>query len=437
MNKIKLLDILTGKSVWENYQTYNITQWYSKEEMQKFQLNKLKLLLQHCNENIPYYQRIITKQGIDIEKIDSLDVLKQFPILTKEIIQANYDDFIPKNQNSIRGVKLGQTGGTTGNILFKRNDANSRSSAWGSAKRAEDWMGLNLPKKTLILMGGHVKKTSLLNRLTTKALELLSNNVKVDIYDTSNKTLETAINLLKSNKFSRIRAYPQFLFSIALKLEELEISFFVDSIYTTAEPLMPEHRALFKKVFNAEVFDQYGCGEIGGLAYECEKHEGLHITEEHVIVEQNNSNELIITDLDNYTMPFIRYWNADQAIISEKNCSCGRKSQLITQIMGRTCDYITGINGQYLHWAYFWHLIFDSDIAKNRNVKKFQIVQENNDRILVRLIADTLTEDEERFLITDIQKRIGKVNISIAYEDHIENSKTGKYRPVINHMLNL
>jgi phenylacetate-coenzyme A ligase PaaK-like adenylate-forming protein len=59
-------------------------------------------------------------------------------LLTKEIIQENYDDFTPLNISQIKGVKTSQTGGTTGNILLKRNDASSRSSAWGSYKRYED-----------------------------------------------------------------------------------------------------------------------------------------------------------------------------------------------------------------------------------------------------------------------------------------------------------
>lgn len=435
MNRIQIMDLLTGKQVWKFYQLYNKTQWYSEKEMKDFQIRKLKTLLNHCYRNVPYYQAIIDEKKIDIVNFKSLDILLEFPLLTKEIILANYEAFLPRNNDQINGLKISQTGGTTGNILFKRNDALTRSSIWGSYRRYEEWMGLSYKDKTLILMGGHVKKSSLKGSIIHHVISFLGNSVSVDIYNTSDETIEKVITLLQTNSFTQIRTYPQFLFSVSKKLEKLGLTFNIKSISTTAEPVLPEHRVLFKKVFNAEVFDQYGCGEIGGIAYECDKHEGLHIAEERVIIETNELNELIITDLDNYTMPFIRYWNADQAIIGKDKCSCGRKTAMIKQIMGRTCDYIIGLNGQFLHWAYFWHLIFDSNVAENRNLRKFQIVQTTKSNLLIRLVSDILTPEEEGFFLSDIKKRLGEMTLEFSYESNIENTKTGKYRPVINKLL--
>ena len=92
---------------------------------------------------------------------------------------------------------------------------------------------------------------------------------------------------------------------------------------TTAEPLLPQHRELFEKVFSAEVFDQYGCGEIGGIAYECPAHTGLHITEERLIVNTKDNGEFLLTALDNYAMPNINYWNGDEAEFENQECTCG------------------------------------------------------------------------------------------------------------------
>lgn len=435
MSKIKILDLLSGKNIWSYYQLYNKTQWYSEDEIKSYQLEKLRKLLKHCYGNVPYYKSIIDDNKIDIENFDSIDVLNSFPILTKETIQENYKLFLPINNNSIKGIKTSQTGGTTGNILIKRNDANTRSSIWASYKRYEDWMGLQKNDKTLILMGGDVKTPSLKEIVKNKILSLLNNSISINIYNTSNETIENIIKLLQTKSFDHIRSYPQFLYSVAQKLDQRGLHFNIKAISTTAEPIMSEHRILFKKVFNADVFDQYGCGEIGGIAYECSKHNGLHIADERVIIETNSLNELIITDLDNYTMPFIRYWNADQAVISNTPCKCGRKSKLIKEVMGRTCDYIIGNNGQFLHWAYFWHLIFDSNIATKRSLKKFQIVQNSENEIQIRLVSTTLSEDEKTFIISNMNERLGSINIIFTYESEIENSKNGKYRPVINTLI--
>jgi phenylacetate-CoA ligase len=119
--------------------------------------------------------------------------------------------------------------------------------------------------------------------------------------------------LLGKRKIKLLRSYTQYLYTIASELRQRGYRYNVKSIMTTAEPLFPEHRVLFQEVFGAEVFDQYGCGEIGGIAFECDHHEGLHVTEERVILETGETGELIITDLDNLALPLIRYSNADEA----------------------------------------------------------------------------------------------------------------------------
>jgi len=432
----KIIDILTGKNIAGYYKLYSKTQWLTNEQMQAFQLKKLQKLITHCYNNVPYYSKIMKSKGITPNDIVSLGNIQLFPILTKEIIKENYNDFIPINIKSIKGVKTSQTGGTTGNILFKRNDANTRSSAWASYKRfTEDWMGVSEQNKRLTLMGGHVIASSYKDRIKERIENFLSNSITFSPYDTSEQNAENIINSLQNNKFQLIKSYSQFLYQLALKLKQRGLKFDVKAITTTAEPLMQEHRELFKEVFNAETFDQYGCGEIGAIAYECNHHKGLHITEEKVIVEVNEKNDLIVTDLDNFSMPFIRYYNADQLILSNELCTCGRKSKLIKQILGRTCDYVIGDRGQILHWAYFWHLFFDTNMAKNRNLKKFQVVQQSEAILLIRLVADPLNEEEKMLIISDIVNRLGEIEVIFSFESDIENSSSGKYRPVINKLL--
>lgn len=435
MNTTRIMDFLSRKNVWEYYLLYNNTQWYSVEEIAQFQLQKLQELVRHCYYQVPFYAKFMRSNDIHPNDIKNLSDLKLFPVMTKEIVKANYAELIPTNLRNISGVKTGQTGGTTGNILFKRSDSNTRSSIWGAFKRFEDWMGYKPYDRALILMGGHVIGHNYYNKLKEIAISLLTNSVSFSPYDTSSKNVDNIIEVMKSDKFSLIRGYCQFLFFLSQKLKRQGITLNVKSITTTAEPLMTEHRKIFREVFNANIFDQYGFGEIGGVAFECEKHEGLHITEERVIVEVQDNNDLVVTDLDNYSMPFIRYWNADQAIISDKYCSCGRKHRLIKKIMGRSCDYLLGTNGEFLHWAYFWHLIFDSNIAINRKLEKFQIRQVSSTELIFRYIADTFSKKDKELLSGNIQEHLGPIQVTFVKEENIENAPSGKYRPVVNKIL--
>jgi len=434
-----LFDVLTGKQVQKYYKDYMESQWFSRSELLEIQQHKLQNLMNHCYENVPYYQKVMKAKGLIPSDFSSLDTLGELPILTKEVIKSQYNDFTPLNLAKIQGVKSGQTGGTTGSILIKRNDAHTRSSSWGAFKRFEDWMGFKAGDKALILMGGHVIHSQdikyIRSIVSSRLKHVLNNQIVFNPYSTDNNTTNRIIASLIKTDIKLIRGYSQYLYNLCQVMQRRGIRCHVPAITTTAEPLMTQHRDMFREVLGAEAYDQYGCGEIGGIAFECPQHEGLHITEERVIVEQNENNDLIVTDLDNYAMPFIRYYNADQAVIKQKKCSCGREHRLIEKVMGRTCDYVLGKKGEFLHWAYFWHLVFDSGIADKRDLSKFQIVQESQDQIIFRYVADSLSSEEIHTLTGNIQSRLGKVEVCFVQESDIPNTATGKYRPVVNKLI--
>ena len=439
MDYTKLFDMLSMKNVNHYYDSYMETQWFKSSDLAYLQSKKLFNLMDHCYAHVPFYRKAMLEKGLIPTDFNGISVLSEMPIIDKETIKSNYNDFIPIHISSIKGVKHGQTGGTTGSMLLKRNDANSRSSVWGAFKRFENWMGYSSKDKALILMGGHViqkKNISYYRGLVKKNIvNILKNQIAINPYNTDSKTLNQIISILLNNNIGLIRGYSQYLFNVCQKMQMRNIKVNVPLVTTTAEPLMLEQRKIFKEILGAESFDQYGCGEIGGVAFECSEHEGMHITEERVIVEQTNNHDLIMTDLDNYAMPFVRYYNADQAVISNERCGCGREHRLIKQVMGRTCDYVVGMNDEYLHWAYFWHLIFDSGISKKRDLSKFQIEQESQNKIIFKYIAKQLDKDEEKLLTDSIQSKLGNVEVVFSQEHDIPNTATGKYRPVINNLL--
>jgi hypothetical protein len=100
--------------------------------------------------------------------------------------------------------------------------------------------------------------------------------------------------------------------------------------------------------------------------------------------------------------------------------------------MGRTCDYLSCNDGKQLHWAYFWHLLFDTNIAVNRNMKKFQVLQRTLNDVEFRIVSDMLTEEDKNILSNSIKSNLGNVNITFINVEDIENASSGKYRPVVN-----
>jgi len=228
-----------------------------------------------------------------------------------------------------------------------------------------------------------------------------------------------------------IRGYSQALFEIAKEIEHQNLSFNVKAISTTSEPLMPEYRSIIGKAFNTQLYDQYGCGEIGSIAFECNEHSGLHVAEERVILEIINGQDIIVTDLDNFAMPFIRYEIGDEAEISNSKCTCGREGMIISKIRGRSCDYLISKEGERVHWGVIFHLMWDTKIAVNKNMKKYQLIQKSTDEVLFRYISDELTESEKNIIIDGIRIRLGNVQVHFSQEKEIETTKTGKHRMVI------
>jgi len=168
------------------------------------------------------------------------------------------------------------------------------------------------------------------------------------------------------------------------------------------------------------------------VAYECDHHKGLHITGEHVIFETGNNGEIILTDLDNYSFPFLRYRNGDMAVMTDEQCSCGREGTLIKSVAGRTSDNLHTSSGLPVHWGYFHHLLIYTGIGTVRNMIKFQVVQEPNLDILLKIQSDTLNSEDKNLLIRKIREKFGNIGVEIENVDAIPSGESGKFKAVIS-----
>jgi len=186
----------------------------------------------------------------------------------------------------------------------------------------------------------------------------------LDAFNMNPQTMTAFMALMHKNRPSVLRGYTSALVELARFVRDQNLEPPVlKALTTTAEQVLPEQRRLLEDVFRAPLLDQYGCGEVMGVAYECRERSGLHIAEEHCIVEvvdddgnplaPGEPGKLALTNLDNEATPFIRYVNGDEAALMEEHCPCGRELPLMTRVTGRTSDVIFGINGNRAHGEYF------------------------------------------------------------------------------------
>jgi phenylacetate-CoA ligase len=175
-----------------------------------------------------------------------------------------------------------------------------------------------------------------------------------------------------------------------------------------------------------------------GVAFECHTHEGLHVSSEHVICEILTNGEpaapgevgdVVLTDLDNRAMPFIRYAPGDMAAWSPQACSCGRGLPLLQSLAGRRTDVIVGPSGQAAHGILFSRALAQLNWFGDYQVRQFQVVQTSPEVLTIRLVAQTEPGAEAIGTLTGhLQDYLGPIRVEVELCDEIETSPSGKLR---------
>ena len=210
-----------------------------------------------------------------------------------------------------------------------------------------------------------------------------------------------------------LRAYPSSLAVFARYLKEHCISGITPKLVeVTAEKVTPYQRQLFEEVFHAPVADHYASLEIYSYAYQCPQG-GLHLNEDrHLELVDNNGQvvgpgrmgEVVVTALNQYAMPFIRYKNGDVAIYEPNGCPCGRGLPTLREVVGRNNDLLVHPDGHVVHYVAITLVI-----RQWKQVQQFQIYQPDRKHLEVRLVCkQTLPSGELAKICLQIQPFFGK-----------------------------
>jgi phenylacetate-CoA ligase len=160
-------------------------------------------------------------------------------------------------------------------------------------------------------------------------------------------TLRRYVDFVRRRRPALLDGYAEAFNVVASLLASKEIDGLqAGAIISSAQTLPPETRALVERQFGCRVFDKYGAREFSGIAHECEAHAGYHVNAESYLVEvvrdgrpaaPGEVGEVVITDLNNYCMPFIRYRIGDLAVAMDDRvaCACGRGLPMIEVVIGR------------------------------------------------------------------------------------------------------
>ena len=430
---------LRGRHTLDYLKAYERDQWQAPEALATLQWQRLKRLLEHCQREVPYYQRRWHELGVTPDDIRTPADYAQLPVLTKADIRANFDALQASSQ---RGTLLFKaTGGSTGEPMrfgYTRESNDRRTAVmW----RGYGWAGSRMGRRTLFLWGGAVGDPTRAHQLKDRIYNALFARRILNSFHMTEANMASYADAIDRYRPEVIVAYvgplvrlAQWLLATGRKVWQPQ------SIIGAAEALHGFQREILEQAFGCPAFNTYGCREFMLIASECEQRHGLHINTDHLVVElrrpadarpEHSTGEVVITDLFNYGMPLLRYVNGDMATHSNASCPCGRGLPLLERIDGRVLDVIRTPDGHILPGEFFPHMLKDVP-----GVVRFQLVQRQLDRLDLAIVRGAGFNDAS---LASIRREVGKVlgesiTLDCRFVDDIPLTPSGKLRVTVSEL---
>jgi len=396
------------------------------------QFLQLQDLLTHAYKNVPYYTQIFRERGLRPPDIHSFEDMEKLPILTKDIVRKHFKDLTATNAQDI-AHSIAHTSGSTGEPLEYCIDGTLSILTHACVQRHWRWCGIE-PRELVAVFRG-----TLINdfgKAQACYWNLEDRQLHFSTFNMTDEVMFEYVKQINKHRPALIRGYPSSLEILACFVDKEGLSISSPrAVHTSSETVSSEQRKIIENAFGAPLFDWYGHGESTVCAGECEKHEGLHLNPEFGYTEflktpetehMDNTFNMVSTSLHNYSMPFIRYDSEDLALLENKQCSCGREMPLVTKLIGRQADIISGPNGVKVSpssFVHFWKYRVADDLL---DIRYAQVVQKSPSRIEMRLVGEKVAKNE-RVMVGELKQLLGEVDVSFEYLSDVPTGQKWRF----------
>ncbi len=417
---------------------YQRDQWLAPEQIAALQWQRLKQLLEHCERTVPYYRQRWREAGIAVADIRSLDDYARLPVLTKSDIRQHFDALQAEGWHD--RVLTKATGGSTGDPLrfgYTRESYERRTAVmW----RGYGWAGSRMGRRTLFVWGGAVGTPHRFQQFKDRVYNAAFARHVLNSFNMTDANMAEFADAIDRYRPQVIVGYVGPLVRLAQWLLDTGRRVVApQSIIGAAESLHEFQREIIERAFGCPAYNTYGCREFMLIASECERREGLHVNADHLVVELQRHpdapvtepGEVVITDLFNYGMPFVRYLNGDVATASDHVCSCGRGLPLLQRVDGRLLDAIRTPAGHLLPGEFFPHMLKDVP-----GLVRFQVVQRRLDQLELSLVRGPgFDEASLAYIRRELAKVVGdSLQLNVHFVDDIPLTPSGKWRVCISEL---
>lgn len=431
---LPLSDIITGQNISSYLRFLRKSQNWSREQLDEFQNQRLRILITHAYDNVPFYHDKMDELGLKPSDIKTKADLHKLPIITKALIKKKgIERFTASNIPEKQIIRVASSG-STGEPLFYLNTKQAYSMNIATNLRGWFSMGYRLGDR-YIKLSQNPRKAPL-----KKLQDKVTNNLYLATNPLTDANFAYILEQIEKYRPKVIRCYPDpLLFLARYKKEHPEYSYSPMVITTTGNTLFPETRKEIEDAFGCKIADSYSC-EGNSTVFECPTHTCYHSSEEYGISEvvdesgcpiTSGVGRLISTDLWNTAHPFIRYDTQDLVEVDDKPCECGRQHLKIKRILGRDNEVLVMPSGQRFIVHNFTGFFQTNTPKVNRSIDQFQVVGRRNGTVLFRLVVNNRYSDRVGEYIAQFWQREFGVPVTIELVTEIPIMHNNKRRFII------
>lgn len=405
-------------------------------QLQRDQWVKLKILIQHAYDHVPYYNKLFKDAKITPADINNPHDMEKIPLSDKNSIRNAFPhDIISKGYTEADYIK-DHTSGSCGIPLEYVVDKKALEMEGYMSLRVYRLAGVKWMDKFVHICpsaGNTYRRIKC--KLKTKFARVII-NLPLDFLEVSPwLNIKEQVNILEKYQPDIITAYGSSLFAIANKVRKTRTNLRPRICFSIAEFLPHENRKFIENILHTRVYRIYGSREFGEIGEECPKFRGYHLNIDCYFIEivkggkqcgVGEKGEIVITSLYNFAMPFIRYRIEDIGELSDESCSCGRTLPLLKEVIGRTSDIITAPSGEMVVPEFFWN-----PWREIKGLQQAQLVQEKKDLLILKMVVSKEFDKKALRKLGGIyKKKMGNITIKYEFVKEIPREKSGKYRMV-------
>jgi len=418
----------------------------SSAAIKHVQRERLQRLLHHAWSTTEYYRDVLEQCGaVTAAGAVNLDRFEDIPFLTKDIIRSQGSRLRAKSMPEGRRAHANQTGGSTGVPVQFWQDNGYWDATIATRTHQFSMTGKDLGEREMKIWGSDRDLFHGTIGLKAKIENWIYNRKFEQCFYLPKEQILRIIQDINNWRPKMLWCYRDGIDAIARYINRHGLTVHRPcAIILGGATVYPFIVKEIERAFGCPVLSAYGSREIGAAACECLSQQGHHIAAQAHVVEtigtgerpvMEQTGELSITPLLNYAMPMIRYRIGDQGRLTERLCDCGRKLPLLESISGRIVEVLENPKGEQVDPFYFIYLL--GVTFNNGNLRKFQVVQEEDLSLTINFVPESNLRAEQVFSnIDEIKDRIGlamgpNCGVKFCRVDDIALSASGKHPYVV------